>query len=62
MRSCLDVGFRELWITCNPDNQASVKTCERIGAQFVEQVDVPESCELYGRGDRVKLRFLWKLR
>ena len=58
----LDVGFRELWITCNPDNQASVKTCERIGAQFVEQVDVPESCELYGRGDRVKLRFLWKLR
>lgn len=57
----LEVGFSELWITCNPDNIASVRTCEKIGASFVERVDVPRASELWQRGDREKLRFLWQL-
>lgn len=57
----IESGFEELWITCNPDNLASIKTCEKIGARFVEQVDVPQDTELWYRGDREKLRFLWSL-
>jgi len=57
----LDHGMAELWITCNPDNIASVRTCERIGARFVERVSVPRGTELWRRGDREKLRYRWGL-
>jgi tagatose 1,6-diphosphate aldolase len=30
-----------LWITCDPDNIASRRTCEIAGAELVEIVDVP---------------------
>ncbi|MFQ3230642.1 GNAT family N-acetyltransferase [Reinekea sp.] len=53
-------GFDALWITCNPDNIASIKTLDKIGAQFVEQVLVPKDTELWHRGDREKLRYLWR--
>lgn len=54
-------GFSELWITCNPDNVPSVRTCEKLGATFVERVNVPRNSELWRRGDREKLRYLWVL-
>lgn len=54
-------GFHQLWITCNPDNVASIRTCEKIGARFIDQVQVPLGSELWRRGDREKLRFLWIL-
>lgn len=50
-----------LWITSNPDNLASRRTCELIGARFVEQVRVPFASELYWRGDRFKCRYHWDL-
>ena len=33
-------GIDPLWITCNPDNWASRKTCEHSGASLVEIVEV----------------------
>lgn len=51
----------ELWITCNPDNDASRRTCDLIGARFIEQVKVPFASELYWRGDRLKCRYHWDL-
>lgn len=57
----IEVGFSQLWITCNPDNIGSIRTCEKIGAKFVEQVDVPFGSELWFRGDREKIRYLWTL-
>ncbi len=39
-------GLAELWITSQPDNLASRRTLERIGAEFVEIVDVPDSYPL----------------
>ena len=59
--AALHLGFTGLWITCNPDNLASIRTCENIGAYFVEQVQVPRSSELWQRGDREKLRYYWPL-
>jgi tagatose 1,6-diphosphate aldolase len=50
-------GLTTLWITCNPDNIASRRTCERIGARLVEVVDVPEGTPLYRRGERQKCRY-----
>lgn len=40
------LGLSELWITCQPDNIASRRTLDRLGAQFVEVVNVPDSYPL----------------
>lgn len=50
-------GFDALWITCNPDNWASRRTCERLGAQFVEIVDVPRDSDLFAAGSERKCRY-----
>lgn len=50
-------GFRELWITCNPENIASRRTCELAGAEYVETVNVPSWTEIYQRGERRKCRY-----
>ena len=55
-------NLKTLWITCNPDNIASRRTCELAGAIFVEIVDLPESTDMYQRGERRKCRYrldLW---
>jgi RimJ/RimL family protein N-acetyltransferase len=50
-------GMTRLWITCNPDNVPSRRTCERLGGKLVSIVAVPESDPLYARGDREKCRY-----
>jgi tagatose 1,6-diphosphate aldolase len=50
-------GLKVLWITCNPDNFASRRTCERLGAKLVSIVPVPEDDPLYVRGEREKCRY-----
>ena len=50
-------GFKELWITCNPDNWASRRTCEKLGAILVEIVPLPEHNDQYERGEREKCRY-----
>jgi predicted acetyltransferase len=47
----------ELWITCNPDNLASRRTCEVAGAEFVEIVDLPPETDMYREGERQKCRY-----
>jgi predicted acetyltransferase len=50
-------GLCPLWITCNPDNLASRRTCEIAGAELVEIVDLPRDCDMYVKGDRQKCRY-----
>ena len=50
-------GLSPLWITCNPDNLASRRTCELAGARFVEIVDLPPDSDMYERGERQKCRY-----
>src|SRR5207248_2645873 len=50
-------GMPMLWITCNPDNHASRRTCELLGAQLVDTVDVPHNNPLYHRGEKQKCRY-----
>ena len=46
-----------LWITCDPANIASRRTCELAGAQFVEIVELPADTDLYQRGFRRGCRY-----
>ena len=50
-------GMERIWITCNPDNLASKRTCEILGAELVETVDVPSGTAAYRKGERQKLRY-----
>jgi predicted acetyltransferase len=50
-------GLSPLWITCNPENVASRRTCELAGAELVEIVDLPRDCDMYLKGDRRKCRY-----
>jgi predicted acetyltransferase len=50
-------GVNPVWITTNPDNLASRRTCERLGGQLVDVVDVPPGHPLYLRGERRKCRY-----
>ena len=50
-------GFSELWITTNPDNLPSRRTCERLGATLVDIVPLPRTHPLYAQGDREKCRY-----
>jgi tagatose 1,6-diphosphate aldolase len=50
-------GLVPLWITCNPDNIASRRTCELAGAEMVGIVDLPQESDMYQRGERQKCRY-----
>ena len=50
-------GLDPLWITCDPNNAASIRTLERLGAVFVERVELPPDYDRYAAGERHKLRY-----
>lgn len=50
-------GMKHLWITCNPENLASRRTCILIGGHLIDTVELPGNHELYYRGDRHKCRY-----
>ena len=63
-RSCLLIlplarahGINPLWITCNPENTASRRTCEIIGSTLVETVPIPPTDPLYRWDTKWKCRY-----
>jgi tagatose 1,6-diphosphate aldolase len=46
-------------LTCDPDNVASRRTIERLGATYLDQIEVPPHDVTYENGARRKLRYLW---
>lgn len=50
-------GLDELWITCNPENIASRRTCEVAGAELVGIVTLPPGIDMYQEGERYKCRY-----
>ncbi|MGV3616666.1 MAG: GNAT family N-acetyltransferase [Fimbriimonas sp.] len=54
-------GMRTIWVTCNPENLASARTCERAGGVYVETVDLPTDTDLYREGERRKRRYRFDL-
>jgi tagatose 1,6-diphosphate aldolase len=52
-------NIERLFITCNPDNYPSRRTCEKIGAKLVEVVDIPKENEMYRENEKQKCRYEW---
>lgn len=50
-------GFEEIWITCDPANAASRRTCELAGAELVDIIDLPPDNDQYLDGERQKCRY-----
>ena len=50
-------GLNTIYITCNPDNFASKRVCEKLGAKYLETVNVPIEHEIYRKGEKQKCRF-----
>jgi tagatose 1,6-diphosphate aldolase len=55
-------GFKNLCLTCNPNNMASRRTCELLGARLVDIIPVPQDEPLFARGDTQKCRYRLDLR
>jgi tagatose 1,6-diphosphate aldolase len=53
--------YASVMITCDPDNLASRRTIERLGAEFVHEVAVAPDDPHYQRGSRTKRRYRWTL-
>jgi predicted acetyltransferase len=49
-----------LWITCHPDNAASRRTCQRLGAIFVDIVERSRSGDMLVEGENVRCRYRLK--
>jgi len=47
------LGIDPVWITCDPENAASRRSLEIAGAQFMEIVDVPETCGIRKYGGKL---------
>ncbi len=54
-------GLTTLWITCNPENVASRRTCELVGGELVDIVDLPPETDMYKEGERQKCRYRIRL-
>ncbi|HEX8521292.1 MAG TPA: GNAT family N-acetyltransferase [Tepidisphaeraceae bacterium] len=54
-------GLSHVWITTNPDNLASRRTCERLGATLVDTVTVPKNHPFRQRGETTKCRYLLRV-
>jgi tagatose 1,6-diphosphate aldolase len=50
-------GLSPVWISCDPENHASRRTCERLGGTLVEIVDLPPENDMYIDGERRKCRY-----
>jgi len=50
-----------IYITCNPDNYPSRRTCEKAGLILEKILDLPIYNEMYHEGDRKKCRYKWIL-
>lgn len=44
------MGF--VYITCDPDNAASSRTCQLAGCEYLCTVPIPEDCDMYREGKR----------
>ena len=53
--------YEVVTITADPGNLASIRTIERLGARFTDEVSVPSHDPHYQRGSRSKRRYQWTL-
>lgn len=57
-----DHNMTSVIITCNPDNYASRRTCELLGAKLLEIIDVPDYLDIYCHEESKKCRYEWQVK
>jgi RimJ/RimL family protein N-acetyltransferase len=50
-------GLTAVWLTVDPENTASQRTCEIIGARYMETVRIPKDHEMYQGDARYRRRY-----
>jgi predicted acetyltransferase len=50
-------GLSAVWLTVDPKNTPSRRTCEIIGTRYVETVRIPTTHEMYAQGARYRRRY-----
>jgi hypothetical protein len=50
--------YEEIILTTDPDNLPSIRTIERLGLQFLDEVTVPPHDPQFARGSRIKRRYV----
>jgi predicted acetyltransferase len=50
-------GLGAVWLTVDPSNLPSQKTCLKIGAEYVETATIPEWHRMYAEGARLRRRY-----
>ena len=55
-------GLGAVGLTVDPKNGPSMKTCEIIGAKYIETVRIPKKHEMYAQGARYRRRYRIDLR
>ncbi|HUJ43802.1 MAG TPA: HAD-IA family hydrolase, partial [Opitutaceae bacterium] len=50
-------GLSAVWLTVDPQNAASQRTCAIIGARYVDTVRIPKGHEMYRHGARYRRRY-----
>lgn len=53
-------GVDELWIVTAPENVASRRTAEAIGAEFIDTLAMPPDTDMYAQGVRQARRYRWR--
>ncbi len=51
--------YKSVTLTSDPDNSASIRTIEQLGARFMDEVAVPSHDPHYQRGSPNKKRYEW---
>ena len=52
--------YESIILTSAPDNAASIKIIEKLGAKFLDNIVVPKEDPSYKGGARIKKRYEWK--
>jgi len=50
-------GLKAVWLTVDPHNGPSLKTCRIVGAKWVDTVRLPKDHPMYAQGARYRRRF-----
>lgn len=58
----IDHNMSKVIVTCNPENFASRKVCESIGAILINEVEVPPTSIAYSETEKRKCRYEWVLK
>jgi RimJ/RimL family protein N-acetyltransferase len=53
--------YARVILTTNLTNQASMRTIERLGAEFLGLVDIPEDDPAFASGEAQRRRYVWEL-